>query len=390
MAVVKISSSKSLVNRYLILKQGHSQLNLDWTSNAKDVLNLDHALKSAPHSETYDLGEGGTTLRFFAIYLSTFKGSWILNCKESLLKRPQSELVDALSCLGVSLKQLSATSLHLESKGWTSGNIAIDVKDTTQVLTGLVLAAVSRGFPLKIKIRSRGLNSDYFKMTSQFLEQLGFAVEISNDVVRVAGGQKALKLCDETIESDWSSAAFLLVLASLKGELQLETYADKSLQPDAVVTSLLQRLGASLKNVAHIENGELPYKAFELNIQKCPDLFPVLSVLACFCEGESSLYGAPQLKNKETNRIEKVYELLTDCGYEVEKRTDGLVVQGKGLVLQNLKTISFDASKDHRLYMACELLSAMGYKMNVTGEESIYKSFAEYEELKRGALACFF
>lgn len=390
---IELSSSKSLVNRYLVLKKGHHSLNLRWFSKAKDVVHLKAALGSAPFSTIYELGEGGTSLRFFATYLSTYQGEWILNCSESLLKRPQTELIAALNALGADLKQIDSTSLRLKSDGWKQTEIEIDMRDSTQVLTGLVLAALSRGLELKVKIRSEGLNSDYFEMTKNFVKQLNFKLSHNGKKIEVPALQNVTKTKEDLIESDWSSSAFLMVLASLKGEVCISNLSTASLQPDSVVMDLLKDLGASAettKKGVFVAKGSLPYKAFEFNVQKSPDLFPVLTVLGCFCEGESKIFGAPQLKNKESNRIQKMNSLLQMCGYHTKVNEEGLVVEGQGLRVLKSEEICFDVSTDHRLYMATEILNTMGYNIKAQGADSILKSFAEYEDLKQGALSCFF
>ena len=365
-------------------------LDLKWFSKAEDVLNLESALKSVASNKTFELGEGGTTLRFFSIYLSSFSGEWVLKCKESLLKRPQTELFSALKALGAELKQTDSKTLILKSVGWKKKEIKIEMKDSTQILTGLVLAALSRGLPLKVKLKNVGQNSDYFNMTLAFVETLGFSISLIEDFVDVPPKQKILNSQKSLIEPDWSSAAFLMVLGALKKDLCVEGLNAQSLQPDAVIRTVLSEIGADTILEGCVKPGELPYSGFTFNVQKCPDLFPVLSVLACFCKGKSKIYGAPQLKSKESNRIDQMHNILSLCGYKNEVLDDGMLIEGCGLEILKDSSFDFDVSKDHRLYMATEILSAMGYRVKALGSDSILKSFAEYKELKKGALSCFF
>jgi len=387
---IEISSSKSLVNRYLILKEGHTALNQKWSSKADDVQKLKSALDQAPEAQEYNLGEGGTTLRFFATYLSTFKGEWILNCKESLLKRPQEELISTLKSLGVELKQINSTSLRLKSNGWKTDNISINMKDSTQILTGLTLAALSKGLALTVNLNEIGVNSDYFEMTKVFVEGLGFDMTHLNSKITIPGNQKILFEKKNEIEPDWSSIAFLIVLGALKTKICIKGLDKRSIQPDSIILPFLKKLGVQVQASNCISPGKLPYDAFKLNVQKSPDLFPVLSTLACFCEGSSKIYGAPQLKNKESNRISKMSKLLSACGYKIETLEGGLIVEGQGLSVLKSSLIEFDVSKDHRLYMATEILNSMGYNIQVHGADSILKSFAEYEKIKKDSLSCFF
>ena len=387
---VEISSSKSLVNRYLILREGYENLKLDWKSEAEDVLNLKEALSASPGSKEYYLGEGGTTLRFFVIYLSTYSGEWVLKCKSSLLDRPQLELIQTVEKLGASLERIDSETLILKSQGWQVSEITLATKTTTQVLTALVLASLARSKNFKIGFDAASISSDYFKLTLDFVRSLGFEIEFSSDGVFIPENQNTNLGFKSFIESDWSSAAFLFVLAALKGSVKVRGLSKNSFQPDSVVIDELKSIGAKSESDFYIEKGSLPYSGFKVDLKKSPDLFPVLCALACFCEGESVLFGAPQLRNKETDRIFEMTKLIRKCGYEVTELQDGIRVVGAGLEILDREKIHFDVSKDHRLYMASEILRAMGYNIIAEGARSIRKSFPEYEELKEGKLKCFF
>jgi len=101
-------------------------------------------------------------------------------------------------------------------------------------------------------------------------------------------------------------------------------------------------------------------------------------VMLAFCEGEGMLYGALQLIYKESNRVDEMKRLLNSCGYKTEPVDGGLKVFGCGSKILEHKEFSFDCSLDHRIFMAAYILKYMGYKINITGSESIEKSFPEF------------
>lgn len=393
---IALSSSKSLVNRYLILKEGHPCLSLEWSSEASDVVSLERALRNYKKEAVLDIGEGGTSFRFLVVYLSSQVGEWTLKCKPSLLRRPQEELFQAVRSLGAQIAQVDDKTVELKSNGWNANEVSIDVEKTTQVLTALTLTAVSIKKPLKIKTLNKGLNSDYFLMTYNFLKQLGFKLDKNESCVEVfenlALSQEKIKkeANIKTIEADWSSSAFLFVLAALKGELNISNLEKESLQPDSIITEILKKSGVDVPSFKSVRMADTPYSSLNLNLQKSPDLFPVLAVFSCFCSGQSRLSGAPQLKYKESDRIQKMHELLNLCGYKTEKIEGGLSVQGESDRVLEHEPFSFDVSSDHRLFMACEILIAKGYQITLKGENSILKSFPEYIDLKKGVLKCFF
>ncbi len=379
----ELPSSKSLVNRYLILKAGYPELSLKWKSEALDVVHLKEALSKYKTQKNLYIGEGGTTLRFLALFLSSQKGEWELKGAKSLFLRPQQELLSAMRSLGAEVR-IENEILYIQSKGWSSEEVDVTAESTTQVLTGLILAALSSKNRLVVNIKKEGANSGYLKLTEDFVKSLGFEVLFDRDKITVLREQ-ALKEKIEIrhLESDWSSAAFLYVMASVLGKAQVQGLMTESIQPDSRVLDILKGSGVSVSKfkVKNTNHRHVSYLPLNLNLQNCPDLFPVLAVFSCFCRGESVLHGAPQLTLKESNRIELIYRLLYQCGYQVSRMEDGMKIKGGGTKVLNHKEFSFDVSSDHRIFMACEILKHFGYNINMKGEDSIKKSFPEYLNL---------
>lgn len=380
----ELPSSKSIVNRYLILKEGFPELSLKWKSEALDVVHLKVALEKYKESKELYVGEGGTTLRFLALFLSSQKGEWILKGAVTLFKRPQDELIKALISLGAEARLEGDDSLYIKSEGWQTKEIEVSALKTTQVLTGLILAALSSHSELVIKIKESGENSGYLKLTQDFVGLLGLKVSLSTREI-IVGKEQSLKeeMSIRHLESDWSSAAFVYVMASALGKAQVQGLMTDSIQPDSRILDILKESGVAVSKfkVQNKNHGKISYLPININLQDCPDLFPVLSVFACFCRGESVLHGAPQLVFKESNRIELIYRLLYQCGYQVSRIDGGLRVKGAGTRILDHKEFSFDVSSDHRIFMACEILKHFGYKVNMTGTDSIKKSFPEYLSL---------
>lgn len=383
----KISSSKSLVNRYLILKNEHPEMNLAWHSNAEDVLYLESALKymKEKNASLY-VGQGGTTLRFLAVYLSAKKGSWTLKGKKELFKRPQDELVRSLHSLGARV-ELSEDSLKIESQGWQEKEIEVSCEKTSQVATAVLITAAALNKELKLRLNNINKSSDYLKMSIKFLNKFGLNLSLKDSgqgkgEIDISSSTK-LSTSLKQIEGDWSSAAFMYSMGVLFGCVEitnLEKY-ENSLQPDSQILSLFKNMGVNLENFKVKKTDVL--RPIKVEIKESPDLFPVLCSLLVFAHGESYIYGAPQLAFKETNRIKEIKSLLSQCGYSVQESDDGggLKIKGEGMVVLEHMPFDFDCSYDHRLVMAAFMLKMKGYKINIKGEESINKSFPEFFEI---------
>lgn len=103
-------------------------------------------------------------------------------------------------------------------------------------------------------------------------------------------------------------------------------------------------------------------RGFEVDASNCPDLVPVISVLAAFCQGRSTITGVARLATKESNRPGVIVEMLGRMGVRAHLRGDKLQIDGHSLesrVLSGrlLKGGEFSTYGDHRIAMALSVAS---------------------------------
>jgi 3-phosphoshikimate 1-carboxyvinyltransferase len=107
------------------------------------------------------------------------------------------------------------------------------------------------------------------------------------------------------------------------------------------------------------------------------DELPLVALLGCYAEGETVVYGAGELRVKESDRIAGVVEGLRGLGADIEATEDGFAVRGGG----GLRGGSFDPRGDHRLAMlgaVAGLASREG--VEVRGMEAVEISYPGFEE----------
>jgi 3-phosphoshikimate 1-carboxyvinyltransferase len=376
-----ISSSKSLVNRALLLKQSFKDFKVNWKSEADDVIYFERAIENLDQPFFY-VGEGGTTFRFLSVYLSSLKGEWIISAKPNLLKRPHQDLYDFFDSLNIEY-ELSGETLKIKTQGWnlSEGELSVSSVHTTQVISAVLLTALGFKKPFSIKTLSTQ-DSNYFLMTINFIRSLGVDCQINSDRIYV-NNIEILEGSSLEIEGDWSSAAFLYVLGALNGKVEITNLKQGSIQPDSVILKFLKDAGVPVEDFKVSSKSHQDLIPQHLNLKESPDLFPVLSALLCFASGESRLFGAPQLIFKESNRISEVFKLLDMCGVKVNKTSDGIQIFGEGRAVKDHKSFDFDCSGDHRIFMCAYIMKFMGYKVNIKGEESIKKSFPDFFDLEK-------
>lgn len=384
---IEISSSKSLMNRALILQSYFPSLEIEGYSKSEDVLNLKESLKNIGSKNELYVGEGGTTLRFLALRVSRFPGTWILRGKDSLFRRPQSGLAQLMNQLGIE-SHWHENFVEIFSEGWKipQETIPIDVKDSSQFATSLLLNACDLPMDLKFSIDKNQNSESYFDLSLQFYREMGLDIleTLPNEVQRVfsiAARQKPKKQSVK-VEIDLSSAFSIASLAALHQNIEIKNFPFDSAQPDLEFLNVFRKMGISSqkKEQSLIVKQTKALIPVEVDLKNCPDLFPVLAALCSQSSGVSRLKGARQLIHKESNRLFKTKELLDLCQIPNRLLEDGLEISGCS-VLQNTSDIIFNPASDHRMAMAAAVMKSLGYKIKILHPEVVDKSFPEFWQM---------
>ena len=113
----------------------------------------------------------------------------------------------------------------------------------------------------------------------------------------------------------------------------------------------------------------------QFNLSDCPDLGPVLMMIASFAEGKTKIFNAGRLRIKESDRIEAMVSECKKMGCEIEVINDELYIYGG----YSRPSIELDGWKDHRIVMACAIaLTKLGGTIH--GCEAITKSYPSFFE----------
>ena len=244
-----------------------------------------------------------------------------------------------------------------------------------------------------------------------FLESDGDWSLCTDMVFKVKGGQK-YKAADIDLEGDWSAAANFLVAGAIFGKAELKGLDTTSLQADLSIMDILMDAGASLSQTdgdrGNITVQRAPLRAFNVDASNCPDLFPIISVLAAFCQGTSRLAGVGRLANKESDRAKAILEMLTQMGVKASVEGDEMVIEGHSLVqrllahkerclgnpvrldtelesrhdnVDLLRGGSYTSHHDHRMVMALKVASlGADSPINIDDEQCVGKSFPQFHE----------
>ena len=359
--------------------------------------------------DTLHVGESGLLTRMLIPVMAQISQKPVnFTGEKTLLGRPLTGAKEIMEAFDATITSESdPVRIPLSVQGpLKSGRTEISGKHGSQLISGLLMA-----LPFSEKNTSLIVHEPksipYMFITLEVLKKFGIKVgnemlggrdflESNGDwslctemVFKVKGGQK-YKAVEIDLEGDWSAAANFLVAGALFGQLELTGLDTTSLQADLSIMDILMDAGASLSQLdgdkGNITVQRAPLKAFSVDASNCPDLFPIVSVLAAFCQGTSRIEGVGRLANKESDRAKAILEMLTQMGVEAEIQGDVLVVKGHTLaqrLLDNnlLKGGNYTSHHDHRMVMALKVASfGADSPVIIDDEECVAKSFPQFHE----------
>ncbi len=329
----------------------------------------------SPKVGKINCGQSGLAARLFTPIAALSDQEIIIEGTGSLMKRPMSGVGQVLQLLHTSLHDFNGF-LPITVKGpLQPESIKVDGRDGSQLVSGL-LFAMSAAADKPITIEVDGLKSKpYADLSLEILATFGKPV--THDDHSVFYIDPSFFVRRETIEidiePDWSSAAYLLVAGALAGSVCVKNLRHGSTQADRAILDVLRNTGAGITiDEDSICVKKAPLQCFEFDATHCPDLFPILAILAACCKGESYIRGVHRLFHKESNRAESISEMLQDFDVPYSIEDDTLCITG----VRKLQGTVINAYNDHRIVMAAAVgaLRANG-PVDIPGADAADKSY---------------
>lgn len=376
-------------------------------------------LESLQGVQTLHVGESGLLTRMMIPVMAQLCPSQVeFTGEKTLLERPLTGAREVMEALGATIASSGTNGndegasdpvrVPLTVKGpLTATRAEISGKHGSQIISGLLMALPFSQKNTSLIVREPK-SIPYMFITVEVLKKFG--IKIGNDMLggrdfiesggdwslcteimfKVKGGQR-FEAADIDLERDWSAAANFLVAGAIFGKVEMDGLDTTSLQADLSIMDILMDAGASLSQLdgdkGTITVQRAPLKAFAVDASNCPDLFPIISVLAAFCQGTSRIAGVGRLANKESDRAKAIVEMLTQMGVKASVEGDELVVEGHSLAQRLLaqgllKGGEYTSHHDHRMVMALKVasLGADG-PISIDDEVCVEKSFPDFLEM---------
>ena len=322
------------------------------------------------------VGESGLALRMFSSIAKLFAKTVLIQAEGSLLSRPVDTLIDSLQKTGILVKQETSSFPLILGGEMSSKEIHVDGSFSSQILSGLLISAPL--LPHSTTIFVDNLTSKpYIDLTLEVMRDFGVKILNENYERFEIKGNQEYNGRDYQIEGDWSGAANHIVGAAISGRVQLTGLQENSKQADRIILSIIKEYGAHVEWV----NGDLVItkaefrKPITVDLTDNPDLFPILSILACSASGTSSFTGTKRLIHKESNRLETVMEMLNVFVVEYTLSENQIDIHGSG----NIFGGKINCHNDHRIAMAATVASYISLNpIELDNPSCVEKSYPKF------------
>jgi 3-phosphoshikimate 1-carboxyvinyltransferase len=335
---------------------------------------------------TIDCGNAGTLARLLPGLLAFQEGTFTLTGDDSLSSRPMTRVAEPLARMGAQVETADG-HLPLTITGAPLASVDYELPvASAQVKSAILLAGLGASGPTTVV--EPAPTRDH---TELMLRTAGAQVAIRPSSVTVDPAER-LRLESVEIPGDFSSAAAFIVAATLIPESRI-TIHDINLNPRRTgLLNVLERMGGRVgilarRKIGAEQAGDIEVRSAELTattihsseVPLLVDELPLFALLAAHARGESWVYGADELRHKETDRIEAVVDALRAIGTRARATDDGFAITG---VPARVRGGKVDARGDHRIAMlgaVAGLASREG--VDVRGAETVAISFPGFFDL---------
>lgn len=384
---VNIPASKSVAHRMLIcsaLADGQSQIlglkyskDIDATIHAMSELgaeflvgqhcsHIQHVLgiQNVPEKAVIDCGESGSTLRFIIPVAAALGVETEFHGRGRLPQRPIDIYTRELTKHGITFNYNNTMPFTISGK-LTSGTYEIEGNVSSQFITGLLFALPLVEGDSEILLTSHLESRPYVDITIDVLRRFGISIEETENSFKIKGGQKYTPQT-ETVEGDYSQAAFFYTANALGSDVSMKNLNPDSVQGDKKIIDIIK---------SAVKDGVIT--GFRADCSDIPDLVPILSVLGAYGTEKSVIYNAERLRIKESDRLAACADMLNSLGGNVTITSDGLEITPTG----NMHGGTADSFGDHRIVMAAAI-AALGCDGDVIikGAEAVEKSYPNFFE----------
>jgi len=344
--------------------------------------------------DVLDCGRSGTTMRLLAGILAGQPFAAVLSGDAQLRRRPMARVAGPLRLMGATVLGRDGGRLPpLVVQGGTLRGIEYSLPVASAQGQSALLRAGLGGRGATTLHGPAGARDDQEQMLRAMGAEVTTRAGNGGHTLRV-GPTPALAPLDLAVPGDFSSAAFILVAATLVpgSEVVLEGVGINPTRTGLL--DLLRSMGAEIEVRDEGSAGGEPVADLAVRgaglagvevggdlVVRAIDELPILAVAATQARGETLVRDAAELRVKETDRVATTVAELRRLGADIEARPDGFLVRGP----TRLRGAAVHSHGDHRLAMALVVAGLVAEGETVVHDcDCIPDSFPGFEALLAG------
>lgn len=318
--------------------------------------------KASSDSVTIDCKESGSTLRFLIPFASLMKHPVTFTGSNRLGERPLEPYFEIFNQQDLNYETEDGRLPLTIYEPLKPGVYKLPGNVSSQFITGLMMLLPLLNGDSTIELTTDLESEGYVQMTLDVLKHYGVKINTINNGRYEIPGNQAYFGNDFTVEGDYSQAAFWLSANQLGSNIELKGLNTTSSQGDRAVVHWLRVITGLEKNRI-------------VDVSQCPDLLPVLSVVAALTPGRTEFINGMRVRIKESDRIHAMAVELSSIGANVIETEAGLIIEGKESLLGG----HVYAWNDHRIAMALAIASIKcSEPVVIYGSESVRKSYPDF------------
>ena len=382
---ITLPASKSESNRALMIAAyggfAHDFQNLSDSKDTKvlyeALVSIDSMPRTVPcwndmHTKAsfIDIADCGTAARFMTTYLACHEGDWLLTGTERMQQRPMAPLVDALRSLGSDIQYVEnegCLPLRIKGKPVAGGKISVDMTQSSQFASSLLLAAPMFSQGLEMELLGELSSLPYLDMTIAM--QRHFFAQVERQGRTVVVKPQPYQPRPFSVEPDWSAASYWYEMAALSEDCEIRLQGlggpstgslPASLQGDAVIAEWMRQLGVGTfvdGNDIVLRKIPLEKRPLHFDFSFNPDIYPTIVATCAGLNVEATFAGIDNLALKESDRVRAMQTELAKLGND---------------------PLHFCAHNDHRIVMALAPLALLYGPVTFDHPEVVEKSYPNY------------
>ncbi len=313
------------------------------------------------------VGNAGTAARFLTAFCAAAAhGVYRLDGVPQMRRRPMRGLIEALRSIGADIRCLGKEGflpLEIQARGLRGGTVAIDARESSQMLSALLMIAPLFPAPLEVTLVG-DVRWPFVQMTARLMEHFGqppLERRDENTFLVANTTPYRLEATAYAIEPDATAASYFLALPLVAGghvRLPELRQPERGLQGDTQFISVLERIGLTATSLTGREGIEVfagkdaAGRGVTQDFREFSDTFLTLAAIAPLLTGPTRITGIAHTRRQETDRVAGVARQLRKLGQEVIEEDDALTITPR----PPPHDVEIETYGDHRFAMSFAIL----------------------------------